>query len=193
MQLDSASSSLSPLPEVLSKGLVAVSTFGLLSFFCSVSLFTYLTWHLISWRLKKGSNTPSNQFLLLVYSLLFADIQQALAFLLNISALRNNGIFVETSTCFTQGWFVSTGDLASSCFILAIALHTFFGIVKDYRLPMNIFYCCIAATWFFVYLLGALGPILHGRNFYARASAWVCLSPSSKIKHQLIIFTVLDQ
>jgi hypothetical protein len=87
----------------LSKGLVAVSTFGLLSFFCSVSLFTYLTWHLISWRLKKGSNTPSNQFLLLVYSLLFADIQQALAFLLNISALRNNGIFVETSTCFTQG------------------------------------------------------------------------------------------
>lgn len=151
-----------------------MSTFGLLSFFCSTSLFFYLTYRLISWRLKSGTNEPPNQFLLLIYNLLLADIQQALAFLLNISSLRNNAIIAGTSTCFAQGWFVSTGDLASSVFILSIALHTFFGVVKNYRLPSGAFYGCIAANWVFVYVMGAIGPLRHGHDFYARASAWVC-------------------
>lgn len=153
MQLDSASSTLTPLPDVLRKGLVAVSTFGLLSFFCSSSLFIYLTYRLVSWQLKSGTNEPPNQFLILIHSLLLADIQQALAFLLNTSWLHNNGIVVGTSTCFAQGWFVSTGDLASSCFILAIALHTFFAVVKDYRLPKWAFYSCLVVTWIFVYVM----------------------------------------
>jgi hypothetical protein len=173
MVLDSDSVTLSPLPDVLSHGLVAVSTFGLLSFFCSTSLFFYLTWRLISWRVKSGRNNPPNQFLLLIYNLLLADIQQALAFLLNISSLRNNGIMVGTPTCFAQGWFVSTGDLASSVFICTIAIHTWMSVVKDYRLPTPAFYCSIGALWTFVYLMAAIGPIVHGHDFYVRASAWV--------------------
>ena len=177
MKLDEASSTLSPLPDVLSHGLVAVSTFGLLSFFCSTSLFIFLTYRLISWRRKSGVKEPINQFLVLIYNLLLADIQQAVAFLLNISALRNNAILVGTPTCFAQGWFVSTGDLASSVFICSIAVHTFFSIVKDYRLPTKSFHCCIAAAWLFVYVMAAIGPALHGRDFYVRASAWVCTPP----------------
>lgn len=152
---------------------MAVSTFGLLSFFCSTSLFLYLTWRLISWHRQSGVKLPTNQFLFLIYNLLLADIQQALAFLLNISALRNNAIVVRTPTCFAQGWFVSTGDLASSVFILTIAVHTLFSVVKDYRLPSTAFYCVIAFDWLFVYIMAAIGPILHGRDFYVRASAWV--------------------
>ncbi len=182
MSLAVESQTLAPLPDVLSHGLVAVSTFGLLSFFCSSSLFFYLTWRLISWRSKSDSKTPPNQFLILIYNLLLADIQQALAFLLNISALRNNGIYVGTSTCFAQGWFVSTGDLASSVFICAIAIHTWMGVVKEYRLPTPAFYCCIGALWTFVYLMAAIGPIIHGHDFYVRASAWVC----SQSPHSII-------
>jgi hypothetical protein len=174
MMLDEESSTLSPLPDVLSHGLVAVSTFGLLSFVCSASLFIYLTYRIISWRLKSGVSQPVNQFLVLIYNLLFADIQQSTAFLLNISALRNNAILVGTPTCFVQGWFVSTGDLASSVFICAIAVHTFFGVVKEYRLPTKTFYCCIAACWVFVYTMAIIGPAVHGQLFYTRASAWVC-------------------
>jgi hypothetical protein len=171
--LNPESLTLSPLPDVLAHGLVAVSSFGLLSFFCSTSLFFYLTWRLISWRFKPGSLNPPNQFLLLIYNLLLADIQQAIGFLLNISALRNNGIIVGTSTCFAQGWFISTGDLASSVFISAIAIHTWMGVVKEYRLPTSAFYCCICGLWVFVYLMAAIGPIIHGDEFYVRASAWV--------------------
>ncbi len=172
------SSTLSPLPSVLSHGLVAVSAFGLLSFCCSSTLFIYLTYRLITWRFKSGTNAPVNQFLLLIYNLLLADIQQSLAFLLNISALRNNAIIVGTSTCWAQGWFVSTGDLASSVFICAIAVHTFFGVVKGHRVSNWAFRIGILLCWLFVYALGALGPILHKDDFYVRASAWVCLSPS---------------
>ncbi len=172
--LDVDSQTLAPLPDVLSHGLVAVSTFGLLSFFCSTSLFFFLTWRLISWRPKNEPDSPPNQFLLLIYNLLLADMQQAVAFLLNITALRNNGIYVGTPTCFAQGWFVSTGDLASSVFICAIACHTWMGVVKEYRLPTPAFYCCIGALWTFVYIMAAIGPIIHGRDFYVRASAWVC-------------------
>ncbi|KAG9238174.1 G protein-coupled glucose receptor regulating Gpa2-domain-containing protein [Amylocarpus encephaloides] len=170
--LDIESSSLSPLPDVLSHGLVAVSTFGLLSFFCSTSLFFYMTWRLITWHRYSGSEQPTNQFLLLIYNLLFADIQQACAFLLNIGALRNNAILVDQPLCFAQGWFVSTGDLASSVFISAIAVHTLFGVVRNYRLPTWAFYCAIGLCWFFIYLMAAIGPILHGKDFYVRAAAW---------------------
>jgi hypothetical protein len=173
MVLDEESQSLSPLPEALSRGLVAVSSFGLLSFFCSTSLFFYLTWRLISWHRYTGTKQPTNQFLLLIYNLLFADIQQACAFLLNIGALRNNAILVGKPLCFAQGWFVSTGDLASSVFISAIAVHTLFGVVKNYRLPTWAFYCVIGLCWLFVYVMAAIGPILHGKDFYVRASAWV--------------------
>ncbi|OBT93140.1 hypothetical protein VE01_09226 [Pseudogymnoascus verrucosus] len=141
MALDAASRSLSPLPAVLSHGLIPVSTFGLLSLICSTSLFLWLMFRLISWRCKSAAKGPMNQFLFLIYNLLFANIQQALAFVLNIHALRHNAIEVGTSMCFAQGWFVSTGDLASSVFICAIAVHTFFGVVKDYRLPTVAFYC----------------------------------------------------
>jgi uncharacterized protein YggT (Ycf19 family) len=174
MQLDVPSSTLSPLPDVLSHGLVAVSTFGLLSFFCSFSLFSFLSYRLISWRLKSGANVPINQFLFLIYNLLLADIQQACAFLLNISSLQNNAIVVGTPTCFAQGWFVSTGDLASSVFIFTIAAHTFLSVVKDYRFPTRTFYFIVGMLWTFVYVMAALGPILHGKYFYVRASAWVC-------------------
>ncbi|KAH8815549.1 G protein-coupled glucose receptor regulating Gpa2-domain-containing protein [Xylogone sp. PMI_703] len=176
------SQTLTPLPDVLSHGLVAVSTFGLLSFFCSTSLFLYLSYRLFTWHLQPApasisasqpsKRPPMNQFLFLIYNLLFADMQQAMAFLLNIYALRRNGIFVETTTCWAQGWFVSTGDLASSTFICAIAIHTFFAVVKGYRLPSKIFYPLVVLLWTFVYVMALIGPIIHGRKFFARASAW---------------------
>ncbi|CAG8949404.1 hypothetical protein HYFRA_00005033 [Hymenoscyphus fraxineus] len=185
MQLDEESGSQSPLPDVLSHGLVAVSTFGLLSFFCSTSLFFYLSWRLITWRRWRrasGCQAPTNQFLLLIYNLLFADIQQALAFLLNIGALKNNAILIRTPLCFAQGWFVSSGDLASSVFICFIAVHTFFGVVKNYRLPTWAFYTAIGLCWFFIYFISAIGPILHGPDFYVRAAAWCWIN--RKFSHE---------
>src|SRR5450432_101482 len=79
--LSPESQTLSPLPPVLSQGLIAVSLFGFLSFFFSVCLFLFLTYRLISWRQKWGCQASTNQFLVLIYNLVLADIQQSMAFL----------------------------------------------------------------------------------------------------------------
>lgn len=195
------SQTLSPLPPVLSQGLVAVSTFGFMSFVFSTSLFLFLTYRLISWRRKAGSQAPTNQFLVLIYNLVLADIQQSLAFLLNVSSLRHNAIEVGTPTCWAQGWFISTGDLASSVWIFAIAVHTFLGVVRGYRLPSIQFYSAIAGLWTFVYAMAITGVSMHRDDFYVRANAWVCVLYSilcqlggfNARKWRLMTQLVLDQ
>jgi hypothetical protein len=164
---------LTPLPPVLRHGLPVVATFGSLSFFFSTTLFLFLTYRLISWRRKSRSQASTSQFFVLFYNLLLADIQQGLAFLLNATSLHNNAINVGTPTCWAQGWFVSTGDLASSVFIFAIAVHTFMVVVKGYKLPSLLFYTAIAGLWIFVYLLAIIGAVMHPRDVYVRAGAWV--------------------
>lgn len=128
------------------------------------------------WRLL--FKTRPNQFLVLVYCLLFADIQQALAFLLNVAWLRRDAVDVGTAVCWVQGWFVSIGDLASSVFITAIAIHTYLGVVKGYRLPGLVFYPTVLSLWVFVYGSALLGILITDNGagvggLYVRAGAWV--------------------
>jgi hypothetical protein len=168
-------STLDPLPPVLRRGLTAVSILGFLSFVSSSTLFFYLTHKFIKWRVRGQVGKGYNQFLLLIYNLVIADIQQSLAFLLTVRWLAENKIDVQTSTCWAEGWFVSTGDLASGIWIFAIALHTFFAVIKGKRLPYLIFLAAIAGLWLFIYALAIAGVASHRKNFYVRAGAWVCL------------------
>lgn len=165
---------LHPLPTVLRHGLKPVSIFGFLSFFSSSTLFFYLTYKLIKWRVRGQAVKGYNQFLLLIYNLVIADIQQSLAFLLTVRWLADDKINVQTSTCWAQGWFVSTGDLASGAWIFAIALHTFFAIVREQKLPYPLFLAAIVGLWLFIYTLAIAGVASHRENFYVRAGAWVC-------------------
>ncbi|GKT89586.1 integral membrane protein [Colletotrichum tofieldiae] len=118
-----------------------------------------------------------NQFLMLIYNLLLADIQQSLAFLLNASWLSRNAIVVESTTCWAQGWFISTGDLASSAFITTIAVHTYLSVVRDYKLPTWAFWTMVGSVWFFIYALAVAGIIITNNGaadggLYVRAAAW---------------------
>lgn len=118
-----------------------------------------------------------NQFLLLVYNLLFAEMHQSTAFLLNVSWATSDGIWVGTHTCWAQGWFISIGDLAASVFITAIAVHTYLTVIKNYQPPQKLLYATIACLWTFVYALGMLGVLLtnngrDGGGLYVRAVAW---------------------
>lgn len=121
---------------------------------------------------------PPNQFLLLIFNLLLADMHQGIAFFLNVEWLRRDEVSVGTATCFTQGLFVSTGDLASSCFITTIAVHTYLSVVKRYRPSHRALCCVIVGVWLFVYLISTL-PIAATRNgaefggFFVRAGTWV--------------------
>ena len=107
---------LSPLPPVLQRGLVAVAFCGLLSLLTTGSLFAYLTFRFGCWYWKGQLSQGANQFVVLIYNLLFADIQQALAFSITTSYLASNGIKVGTTTCWVNGTlapFGSTVELGS--------------------------------------------------------------------------------
>ncbi|KIW13223.1 hypothetical protein PV08_08410 [Exophiala spinifera] len=172
----SLSTTLDPLPPVLQRGLVAVAFFGILSLVSSLGLFTFLTYRLCAWKIRGQLRDGANQFLILIYNLVLADIQQAMAFSLTSSYLAENKIEVENNTtCWANGWFVSTGDLASGVFIFAIALHTFFAVVKGRRPSSRVFYSCIAGCWIFIYTMAIIGVGIDPK-LYVRAGAWCWIS-----------------
>ncbi|KAK0788093.1 hypothetical protein LTR75_012696 [Friedmanniomyces endolithicus] len=161
---------LAPLPPTLHRGLIAVAVFGFLSFLTSLALLCRLGYRLVTW--KRKSQARVNQFTILLFNLVFADVQQSVAFLLNTEWLRRNALDVASPTCWAQGWFVSTGDLASDLFTLAIAVHSFLDIVHDFRLGHKAFLACLALLWAFVYVCAIIGVALHPSDFYVRAGAW---------------------
>lgn len=168
----SQSDSLFPLPTILRHGLIAVAFFGILSLVATFSLFIYLTYRLCSWYLKGQLRDGANQFFLLIYNLVLADLQQAVAFALTARYLATDKIEVGTKTCWANGWFISTGDLASGVFILAIAIHTFFAVVKGRRVSNKKFAAGIVSAWIFVYAMAIIGVGIDP-HLYVRAGAWV--------------------
>lgn len=164
---------LDPLPLVLKRGLVAVALLGLLSLISSCSLLGYLTSKFIRWWSRGQVAQGYNQFLVLIYNLIIADIQQSLAFSMVARWLITNKIDVETATCWAEGWFVSTGDLASGVWIFAIALHTFFATLKGCKISYPLFISVIICLWVFIYVMAIVGIAMNRSNFYARAGAWV--------------------
>ncbi|KAK4223759.1 G protein-coupled glucose receptor regulating Gpa2-domain-containing protein [Podospora fimiseda] len=118
-----------------------------------------------------------NQFVVLVYNLLLADVHQASAFLLNAVWVGGDGIKVRNAICWMQGWLVSTGDLSSSLFITAIAVHTYLAVVRNYTPPHRAVYATVIGLWFFNYFMALLGIAItrNGKGdggFYVRAAAW---------------------
>ncbi|TKX24384.1 hypothetical protein C1H76_3490 [Elsinoe australis] len=170
-----AKGDLNPLPPALYRGLSAVTFFGFLSFFLATALFLRLAFRLIVDRRHK---LHRNQFLILIINLLFADIQQSIAFWSNIEWLRGNSILVDTSMCWAQGFFVSVGDLASGVFTIAIAVHTFIDIVFGYQPSYPIFLSFIAGGHVFVYACAIIGIALHPADIYVRAGAWCWVNGS---------------
>jgi len=99
----SMSATLDPLPAVLRHGLVAVAFFAFLSLLSSCGLFLFLSYRLCRWYYKGHLANGANQFLLLIYNLLLADIQQSVAFCLTASWLIRGKIEVGTTTCWANG------------------------------------------------------------------------------------------
>jgi hypothetical protein len=168
--LTHSSGTLSPLTPELNHGLIPVTLFGILSFCAALTLFLLLSYRIIKWNRK---SKHVNQFIVLIWNLLLADIQQSMAFLLNIKWLVEDQIHVGTTTCWAQGWFVSTGDLASGIWSFAIGLHTFAAVIFGYRLSNTKFTLVVVFIWAFVYTMAVTGIAMHSSDFYVRAVAWV--------------------
>ncbi|KAF9871455.1 integral membrane protein [Colletotrichum karsti] len=135
-------------------------------------------------RRAKGRQAP-NQALILVLNVLFADILQACAFFLNIVWLVEDRISDQSPACWAQGWFISTGDLASTTFIATIAVHTYITLVRGYKISTKLFYGVISFLWFFVLFMSVLGVMItnNGKDtggFYVRDVSWCWITPDEE-------------
>lgn len=213
------SEALTPLPDVLRRGLTAVAVLACLSFCTTTLTVLFLTFKLIRWHIRTrrgggiGTSRPPvlglllgllprrfrghdrdavqerkddvkrkspNQFLILLFNLLIADMQQSGSFLINAAWVATDTIQVGTPACFLQGWLVSNGDLAGGLFLSAIAIHTYVTVVLNRKPAQWAVYAGIVSIWVFTYFISALGiAITHngrtGGGFYVRAGPWVSL------------------
>lgn len=165
--------SLEPMTPVYKTGLIPVALFAMMSLLSVSALLSFITYRLFSWRKHYKEYVGYNQYVILIYNLLIADLQQSIAFTITFHWLRLEKILAPTAACFIQGWFLHIGDIASGFFVLAIGIQTWFGVVKGYRMPYRWFVVSVVGIWALAILLTILGPIMHGNRFFTRAGGWV--------------------
>jgi len=165
--------SLDPLTPTFHTGLIPVGVAALLSLSSSLGLLIFITHRLASWRRHYKEYVGYNQYVVLIYNLLLADFMQGFGFVICFHWLRINKILAPTGACFLQGWFIHMGDISSGFFVLAIAIHTWMGVVKGYKMKYTTFIFAIIVIWILSIVLTMIGPIMHRNDFFTRAGGWV--------------------
>lgn len=164
--------SLSPLPETYKHGLIAPGLMGTLSAASCVAMLLFVMYRFLTWRSHFKTFIGYNQYVVLIINLLLADMLQGISFIFSFHWIAKDGIFAPSSQCFSQGFILNLGDLASGFFIFGIALHTFYGAVKGRHAKHTTFSAYIVSAWFLALLLTALGPMIHRDDYFVRAGAW---------------------
>lgn len=172
-ELYSSPFSLIPMDPGTRRGLFAVGFMAALSVISTSLLLFWITHRLIFWKKYYHSYVGYNQNVILIYQLILADLQQSIGFVLSFHWISQNKIVGPSGVCFTQGWFIEIGDIASGFFVLSIAFHTYISVVYGRRIPYRWFIAWIISVWAVSLLLTALGPLTLGRYAFVRAGSWV--------------------
>lgn len=162
-----------PLPDEHRRGLIAVGVMALLSTVSTTILLGVITYRLIFWRKYFRHYLGHNQYVILIYNLLLADLQEALGFLFSLHWVHRDALTKHTPVCFAQGWLLQIGDPASGLFVLAIGIHTFVIVVLRRKIPHSVFVGCIVALWVFCLLLVGIPTARYRLETYAPTGPWV--------------------
>ncbi|KAH7391681.1 G protein-coupled glucose receptor regulating Gpa2-domain-containing protein [Cadophora sp. MPI-SDFR-AT-0126] len=172
--------------------LLPVAIMALVSFLSTLGLSCLITYRLVSWRKHYRTYPGYNQYLLLIFNLILADCQQSIAFLISFHWIRKNGILAPTAACFIQGWLVQVGDVSSGIWVLSIAIHTWYSVVKGRQVEYVRFCCCLIGVWVFIILLAIIGPIAHPKNYFVSTGAWCWINQEYKnYRLSLLYFWIL--
>ncbi|KAL3463104.1 G protein-coupled glucose receptor regulating Gpa2-domain-containing protein [Aspergillus heterothallicus] len=173
---DVGGASIDPLPHDHRRGLVAVFVMAILSTIATLILIGFITYRLIFWRSNYARYIGYNQYIILIYNLVIADLIQSLAFLLCAKWYAENKVQTSTAACFLQGFWLQIGDPASGIFILAIAFHTFYMVALGRKLSYRVFVTIVIGLWVFVAILVIIPLGAHGKDVFVPAGAWCWIS-----------------
>lgn len=167
-------------------GPIAMGTVGLCSFAATLSLLCFLTFRFIFWRRYYKRPLAENQYVLLIYNLLLADVQQAAAFMIAYHWAVQRKVTYPSAACVLQGWWIQVADPGSGLWVLAIAVHTAAVVLKGKQLAYRTFVFCIIGLWMFIILLGLI-PVgmFDSETFVISESGWV--SSSTKAWKKLYV------
>jgi hypothetical protein len=179
------------LTDVTRKGLIAISVLAVLSTAATFGLLSFITYRLIFWYKYHKNYLGYNQYIILIYQLLLADLQQSLAFLICTRWLFQNSIRANTAACFLQGFWLQVGDPGSGLFVLAIAIHTFMLVTSGRKLEHKWFVTAVVGVWAFLAILVIVPLASHGGDVFVPSGAWVsiylCLFHSSPADHCIVL------
>ncbi|EEH07410.1 integral membrane protein [Histoplasma capsulatum G186AR] len=161
-----------PIPDANRRGMIALFTLSLFSVITTGALVAWLTYRLIFWRRYYTRYPGRNQFIVLIYNLLIADLHQALANMVSPYWLIKDMVSTYSPACFAQGWLINVGNIASGMFVLAIAVHTFVNVVTRKTLGHGVFVGSVIGVWIFSIVVTLIGPALRGIHIYAPTGAW---------------------
>ncbi|PYH96864.1 integral membrane protein [Aspergillus ellipticus CBS 707.79] len=173
---DGVTLDIDPLPNTQRKGLIAISVMAILSFIATLALISFISYRLIFWRGSYKRYIGYNQYVVLIYNLVLADLQQSLAFLICLKWIAENKISSDSAGCFLQGFWLQIGDPASGLFVLAIAFHTFLLVALGRKMSHRVFVSFVVGLWLFVAVLVIIPLASHGRYVFIPSGAWCWIS-----------------
>lgn len=166
--------SANPLPGNLRTALLPVAIMALVSASCTIGLIYCIIYRMFFWRTYYSTYPGYSQYLLLIFNLVLADFQQAVAFLVSFHWIKQNNILAPSAACFIQGWLIQVGDVSSGIWVLMIALHTWYLVVWGRKVEHVRFCCSLVGIWVFVIVLAIIGPATHPKTYFVNTGAWVC-------------------
>ncbi|OGE52644.1 hypothetical protein PENARI_c009G01923 [Penicillium arizonense] len=169
---NSAELDIDPLPLIQREGLIAISIMAFLSLIATATLLAFITFRLIFWRSSYKRYIGYNQYIILIYNLILADFQQALAFILNLRWILTDKIESGTPACFLQGFWLQVGDPGSGLFVLAIAFHTFLLVVWGKKMSHKVFVSFVVGIWIFIALIVIIPLGMYGADVFVPSGAW---------------------
>ncbi|CRG91177.1 hypothetical protein PISL3812_08225 [Talaromyces islandicus] len=161
---------ISPLPTTQYRGLIAISVLAFASVLATSGLLCFISYRIF--LSKRAETLGHNQYIILIYNLLLADLQQSLGFIICIHFVRNNAIHAGTAACFLQGLWLQVGDPGSGLFVMAIAAHTFMLVTFGKKLAHKWFVTAVIGVWCFLAIIVAIPIAIHGVDVMIPSGAW---------------------
>lgn len=184
---------ISPLPLTQYRGLIAISVLAFISVLATTGLLCFITYRIFFSKRGDRRYLGHNQYIILIYNLLLADLQQSLGFIICIHWVRNDAIRAGTAACFLQGLWLQVGDPGSGLFVMAIAAHTFMLVTFGRKIEHKWFVTAVIAVWFFLAIIVAIPIASHGVDVMIPSGAWVSLFSLYFCGVKLTEQQVLDQ
>lgn len=175
----------SPLPGVARKGLIAIIVIACLSAITTSALLIFIAYRLIFHRSHSSRYLGYNQYIILIYQLIFADLQHSLGYLIFVKWLVEDKITAGSWTCFVQGMWLQLANPGSGLFVLAIAIHTFLAVMLNRKLSYGAFVTLISCIWGFLVIMVIIPIAMHGREAMVPSGAWVSWADNWKSRRLL--------